>query len=110
MDVYARVSRLGDDRQRSTDGQVKDCVERVEDRGAQVGEILVDPGRSAWNPRVRRPGWNRLMDRLESGDTGGVIVFDLARFSRKPIDGERLITAAENGLIVLDSEGEYDLT
>lgn len=110
LDVYARVSRLGDDRQRSTEGQADDCTARVAERGAQVGELHIDSGRSAWNPRVRRPGWDRLMDRLERGVTGGVVVFDLARFSRRPIEGERLIAAAERGLLVLDSEGEYDLT
>ncbi|GAB2540888.1 hypothetical protein GCM10027167_52280 [Nocardia heshunensis] len=50
------------------------------------------------------------MQRLESGATGGVVVFDMARFSRRPIEGERLILAAERGLVVLDSEGEYDLS
>lgn len=110
LDVYARVSRLGDDRQRSTDGQVTDASGRVWQRGAQIGEVHVDGGRSAWNPRVRRPGWDRLMERLEAGATGGVVVFDLARFSRRPIEGERLIAAAERGLLVLDSEDEYDLT
>lgn len=110
LDVYARVSRLGDDRQRSTDGQVEDASARVVEFGAQVGEVHVDSGRSAWNPRVRRPGWDRLMQRLEEGETGGVIVWDLARFSRRPIEGERLIAAAERGLMVLDSEDEYDLT
>ena len=55
LDIYARVSRLGDDRQRSTGGQVQDCEARIEDRGAQVGEVHVDSGRSAWNPRVKRP-------------------------------------------------------
>ena len=113
LDVYARVSRLGDDRQRPVEGQVQDCVALVRDRGAEVGEIHdKDRGRSAWNPRVKRPSWDRLMARLESPErvTGGVIVWDLARFSRRPIEGERLITAAERGLLVLDSEGEYDLT
>jgi DNA invertase Pin-like site-specific DNA recombinase len=110
LDVYARVSRLGDDRQRSTGGQVEDCRARIEERGAQVGEVHIDSGRSAWNPRVRRPDWERLMSRLEAGATGGVVVFDMARFSRRPIEGERLILAAERGLVVLDSEGEYDLT
>jgi len=109
LDIYARVSRLGDDRQRSTTGQVEDCQVRVDDRGAQTGEIHIESGRSAWNPRVRRPAWERLMERLESGVTGGVIVFDMARFSRRPIEGERLILAAERGMVVLDSEGEYDL-
>jgi site-specific DNA recombinase len=110
LDIYARVSRLGDDRQRSTGGQVEDCEARIEERGAQVGEVHVDSGRSAWNPRVKRPAWERLMSRLEAGATGGVVVFDMARFSRRPIEGERLILAAERGLVVLDSEGEYDLT
>jgi DNA invertase Pin-like site-specific DNA recombinase len=104
------VSRLGDDRQRSTGGQVEDCQARIEERGAQVGEVHIDSGRSAWNPRVKRPDWERLMSRLEAGATGGVVVFDMARFSRRPIEGERLILAAERGLVVLDSEGEYDLT
>jgi site-specific DNA recombinase len=47
LDVYARVSRLGDDRQRSTGGQVEDCQARIEERGAQVGEVHIDSGRSA---------------------------------------------------------------
>ena len=110
LDIYARVSRLGDDRQRSTEGQVEDCKARIEERRAQVGEIHIDSGRSAWNPRVKRPDWERLMSRLEAGATGGVVVFDMARFSRRPIEGERLILVAERGLVVLDSEGEYDLT
>ncbi len=50
------------------------------------------------------------MNRLESGESGGVIVFDMERFSRRPTEGERLITAAEHGLVVLDSDGEFDLT
>jgi site-specific DNA recombinase len=110
LDIYARVSRLGDDRQRSTGGQVEDCKARIVERGAQVGEVHIDSGRSAWNRRVKRPDWEQLMSRLEAGATGGVVVFDMARFSRRPIEGERLILAAERGLVVLDSEGEYNLT
>ncbi|MFI2473066.1 recombinase family protein [Nocardia xishanensis] len=110
LDIYARVSRVGDDRQRSTGGQVGDCRVRVAEHGATVGEVFIDQGRSAWNPRVRRKAWQSLMERLESGATGGVVVFDMARFSRRPIEGERLILAAEKGLVILDSEGEYDLS
>jgi hypothetical protein len=32
LDIYARVSRLGDDRQRSTEGQVEDCQARIVER------------------------------------------------------------------------------
>jgi site-specific DNA recombinase len=79
LDIYARVSRLGDDRQRSTGGQVEDCEARIGERGAQVSEMHIDSGRSAWNPRVKRPDWERLMSRPEVGATGGMVVFDMAR-------------------------------
>lgn len=110
IDIYGRVSRASDERMRSTTGQVEDCRARLDDLDLPLGMVHVDNSRSAWNPRVRRPGWDALMARLESGEAGGVIVFDLARFSRRPIEGERLIEAAERGLTILDSESEYDLT
>lgn len=110
LDIYGRVSRVGDKRMRSIEGQLVDGRARVEEYGAEIGEELADPGRSAWNPKVKRPDWDRLMSRLESGASHGVCVFDLTRFSRRPIDGERLIEVAERGLVVLDSEHEFDLT
>jgi DNA invertase Pin-like site-specific DNA recombinase len=111
LDLYARVSRKGDARRRSMEGQIAASRRRAEALGAQVGEVFdKDDGRSAWNPRVKRHDWDRLMQRLESGESDGVVVFDLARFSRRPIEGERLIEAAERGMVVADSEAEYDLT
>lgn len=110
LDIYLRISRIGDEKQRSIEGQEADSRARVADVGAEVGEVHADRGRSAWNPRVRRPGWDLLLRRLESGATGGVVVFDLERFSRQPAEGERLLAAAGNGLRVLDSDSEYDLT
>src|ERR1019366_1574696 len=107
--IYARQSRLDDDRQRSPEGQVADCRAVLAGRELAEGEVLIDPGLSAWNPRVRRPGWERLMERLENGASGGLIVFDLERFSRQPDDGSRLIKAADRGVLILDSDGEDDL-
>jgi DNA invertase Pin-like site-specific DNA recombinase len=109
IDVYARESRLGDERQRSPEGQVADCLGVLAERGLQSGEVHVDRGLSAWKPKVKRPGWNRLMQRLEAGEAAGVVVFDMERFSRQPDDGSRLIKAAERGLLILDSDAEYDL-
>jgi site-specific DNA recombinase len=110
LDIYLRVSRLGDEKQRSLEGQEADSRERVREAGAEVGQVHRDEGRSAWNPRVRRAGWDALMSRLETGAADGVVVFDLERFSRQPAEGERLLAAAGNGLRVLDSDAEYDLT
>jgi site-specific DNA recombinase len=111
VDIYARVSYLKRKTQRelTAEGQVAVCRLRLADLGLQEGEVLVDPGRSAWNPAVKRPAWDELMDRLERGVSGGMIVFDLERFTRQPKDGERMIELAASGLLVLDSESEYDL-
>lgn len=111
LDLYARVSRKGDARRRSMEGQSAANRRRAEQLGATVGEVFdKDDGRSAWNPRVKRADWDALMKRLESGASDGVVVFDLARFSRRPSEGERLIEAAERGLLIADSEATYDLS
>src|SRR6266581_8894265 len=112
VDIYARVSRLKRDEKRepSTTGQVAVCRVRLADLGLPEGKVLVDLDRSAWNPNVKREAWDELMDRLESGISGGAIMFDLERFTRQPKDGERMIELAAAGLMVLDSESEYDLT
>ncbi len=113
-DIYARVSRVkSKDKKKnepSTGGQVAICRLRLADLDLPEGKVLVDPGRSAWDPTVQRPAWDELMDRLERGVSGGFIVFDLERFTRQPKDGERMIELAARGLGVLDSESEYDLT
>ena len=111
-DIYARVSRVKSKKKNepSTGGQVAICRLRLADLDLPEGKVLVDPGRSAWDPTVRRPAWDELMDRLERGVSGGFIVFDLERFTRQPKDGERMIELAARGLGVLDSESEYDLT
>src|SRR5256885_13974141 len=109
IDIYARQSRDDDERQRSPEGQITDCRACLADRELSEGIVHVDPGQSAWNPRIKRAGWDALMKRLESGEAAGVIVWDLERFSRRPRDGERLIDAAGRGLLVLDSDSSYDL-
>jgi len=111
IDIYARVSELRRNQKRepSTEGQVAVCRVRLAELSLTEGKVLVDLDRSAWNPAVKREAWDELMYRLERGVSGGVIVFDLERLSRQPKDGERMIELAASGLLVLDSESEYDL-
>src|SRR4051795_4929709 len=81
IDVYARISRSTDDsRGQSVDAQIEDCVDEIEQRCAVVGEVFKDEWLSGWNPKVVREEWNRLMERLESGGSDGVMVYDLTRF------------------------------
>ena len=74
-DIYARVSRIkSKDNKKSepsTGGQVAICRLRLAELDLPEGKVLVDPGRSAWDPAVKRPAWDELMDRLERGVSGG---------------------------------------
>ena len=111
IDIYARVSEIKRKQKRepSTEGQVAVCRVRLAEFGLPEGRVLIDPGRSAWNPAVKREAWDELLDRLERGISGGAIIFDLERLTRIPKDGERIIDLAARGLLILDSESEYDL-
>jgi site-specific DNA recombinase len=110
LDIYTRGSHKSDKRITPIAGQLKGCRNRIAAAGAEAGKEFSDPGRSAWNPKIYRPDWEALMARLEDGESDGVVVYDLARFARRPADGERLIVAAERGLTILDHGSEYDLT
>ncbi len=110
LDVYARLSRAVNGETIQVDDQVELCTEKIAARGAVVGEVFKDNSLSAWNPKVVRPNWDRLMARLESGASDGVMVYDLFRFSRKIMEGERLVELAARGIRVWALAGEYDLT
>lgn len=111
IDLYCRIS-LDTDGQggyRSVDDQETDGRFRVAEAGHTVGMVWKDPAKSAWNPNVVRKDFEKMMARLEAGESDGFWVYDLTRFSRKPIEGERVIAMAERGLIILSNDGEYDL-
>jgi site-specific DNA recombinase len=110
LDVYARLSKAFNGETIQVEDQVEMCVEKLDGRGAAVGEVWKDNSLSAWNPKVVRRDWETMMRRLESGAADGVMVYDLSRFSRKIIEGERLVELAAKGLRVWSWSGEYDLT
>src|ERR1700754_4912123 len=100
VDVYVRLSKAADGETVKVDDQVELCTEKILDRGGQVGEVFKDNSLSAWNPKVVRPQWDALMARLEAGLSDGVMVYDLTRFSRKILEGERLVELAADGVRV----------
>jgi DNA invertase Pin-like site-specific DNA recombinase len=110
VDIYARISRAANGETIEVDDQVEMGLEVIERRGGQVGERFKDNSLSAWNPRVVRQSWDSMMARLESDASDGVWIYDVSRFTRKPIEGERLIQVAAAGKRVWSNSGEYDLT
>jgi hypothetical protein len=66
LDVYGRISvnpETGETEK--VDRQIEDNLNEVRRRHARLGEVLRDDGRSAWNPRAKRPGWEQLVCRME---------------------------------------------
>ena len=72
-------------------------VERV---GGVLGKELPD-GASAWKRGSRRPGWDKLLERLRSGASQGVVVWNIDRLLRSPWDLETLIDLGNKGYRVL---------
>lgn len=107
--MYAWISRAANGETIKADYQVEVCSEEIGTRGGRIGQVFTDNSLSAWKKNVARPDWGRLMDRLESGACDGVMFYDVTRFSRKIREGERLIEAAERGMLVWSLTGSYPL-
>jgi len=110
IDLYARLSKAADGSTINVDEQEEIGKADIERRGGVVGRVFKrDNSKSAWNPKVVRPDWLELMERLESGDSAGVWVLDLTRFTRKPKEGEWLIEVAQEGVLVWSQSLEFNL-
>jgi DNA invertase Pin-like site-specific DNA recombinase len=112
--IYARRSKKteGSD---SIPVQVKDCLDRAEDEGWEiVVEPYIDDGVSAWNPKKKRPAFERLLVDIEEGRVNTVLVRETERLVRQwAVDAPRIDQlAGENGsgkLKVLASTMEGDI-
>ncbi len=58
---------------------------------------------------MHRPGWQRLLERVESGVSDGIVVWHTDRLFRQPRDLEKLIELGERGFKVYSAHGEKDL-
>ena len=76
---------------------------------ALVGEFS-DPGVSGADPIAERPGFAKLLDRIEGNGVRVVIVEDASRFARELMTQElRIIALVQRGVRVLTANGD-DLT
>ncbi|WP_354700204.1 integrase [Paraconexibacter sp. AEG42_29] len=82
FDGYIRVSRVGDrvERLRSPEFQEREIRREAKQRGLRVGRVISDLDQSGG--RDDRPGLLEAMERIESGESAGIIVAKLDRFSR----------------------------
>lgn len=79
LDSYGRLSRVPETGElEKIETQWADNAKVIERVGAVLGEQLKD-GLSAWNRKVHRPGWQRLLERVESGESDGIVVWHTDR-------------------------------
>ncbi|HEX3790439.1 MAG TPA: recombinase family protein [Pseudonocardiaceae bacterium] len=108
-DSYGRLSRVPETGElEKIDDQLADNQTVIGRLGGTVGEELSD-GLSAWKKGVRRPGWERLLERAESGDSDGIVVWHTDRLFRQPRDLEALIELGDRGFLVASAHGARDL-
>ncbi|WP_425826116.1 recombinase family protein [Streptomyces fractus] len=116
LDSYARDSlRKGSHLYRGVLGQHEVNERRIAQyaspggRAAERGLRLQDRGKTAWDAEASREGWEQLVGRLDAGESQGVVIFDLGRFVQQTDEAIRIAKFAEKGVVILDSDGEYDL-
>jgi len=82
---------------------------KVIDRLGGVLGAELDDGLSAWKKGVRRPGWERLLERVQAGESDGIVVWHTDRLFRQPRDLEALISLGDKGFQVASAHGARDL-
>lgn len=109
VDGYARMSVGLDGKEENVENQLDDIRAIIERNGWALGELFSD-GKSAWKRGVRRPGWDKLIERMRGGLTGGVVVWHQDRLMRQPRDLETLFEIADNrNLELASAHGRRDL-
>jgi DNA invertase Pin-like site-specific DNA recombinase len=108
-DSYARLSKNPNTGEfEKIETQWADNRKVIDRLGGTLGKEL-DDGLSAWKKGVRRPGWEKLLERVASGESHGIVVWHTDRLFRQPRDLEALIDLADKGFLVASAHGARDL-
>jgi site-specific DNA recombinase len=110
FDSYGRLSKAPDTGEfEKIETQWADNRKVIDRLGGVLGEELED-GLSAWKKNVRRPGWEKLLERARAGKSNGIVVWHTDRLFRQPRDLEKLIDLADKGFLVASAHGSRDLS
>lgn len=92
--VYTRQSQDRRDEGLAIERQEQDGCDLAERRGWTVIEVIRDNDVSA-SGKVKRPGFDRLIDMIERQEANAVIAWDLTRLTRNSRDTLRLVETGE---------------
>lgn len=112
LDGYIRVSRIGG---REGEGYISPDVQRqaIERYASEVGGQIVawfdDQDYSGGN--IDRPGFMAILGRLAAGESDGVVVMSIDRFSRSTADGSTVVkTIVDRGQVFASCHERIDPT
>jgi DNA invertase Pin-like site-specific DNA recombinase len=110
IDIYCRVSR-SNGRDVTGEGgsaaeQARRCRALLEADGLEVGEVFEDIDESG--AKKSRPGFDRMLTRIESGESGGVCVFNLSRLTRAADLADRILWIEEYGATFISCQEKVD--
>jgi len=92
--IYARISADVEGKSLGVQRQLEDCRKLAADRGWPVGAEYVDNDVSAFSGKPRRQ-YARMLADLESGTRDAVIVYNLDRLHRRPVELEEFVALCE---------------
>src|SRR3954453_9334631 len=110
FDSYARLSWNPSTRELEKIDTQHDDNEATIGRHGGTSGLHLDDGLSAWKRNVRRPGFERLLERASRGESQGIAVWHVDRLFRQPRDLEKLIDLADKGFRVISSHGARNLS
>lgn len=96
--LYARKSSESEDRQvQSIDDQVDRLNQLVSNLGLSIKKVFTE-SKSAKMPD-NRPKFEEMLERIEKGEAGGILCWQINRLSRNPIDSGKLQWLLQKGIL-----------
>ncbi|WP_078326929.1 recombinase family protein [Mycobacteroides salmoniphilum] len=92
--VYARISADVEGKALGVQRQLEDCRKLAAERGWVVGREYVDNDVSAYSGKAR-PGYEAMCSDLAGGVRDAVIVYNLDRLHRRPVELEEFVALCE---------------
>jgi DNA invertase Pin-like site-specific DNA recombinase len=108
--VYLRQSKDSNGDELAISRQREDCLKLCEQKGWTPTTEYPDNGKSASSGKLR-PEYQRMLADIEAGKVDAVVVWDLDRLHRRPIELEAFIDLADRHHLALATvTGECDLS
>lgn len=109
LDIYVRVSRMGNREEASQDEQEQSCRALVERKGFKTGQVVIETNVSGGKDSTKREV-EKLIKRIETKESAGIAVYDFSRLTREDAFAAGMLVGRIHlsGGIVYGATDNYD--